>query len=345
MSSYKSSIIITGAAGFIGAALAKRLLASNINVIGIDNLNTYYNVKLKKDRLKEIEKFVINLNSEWIFHNKSINNKIELDKIFEKHNPDIVVNLAAQAGVRYSITNPEEYIQTNLVGFANILESCRKSKIKHLIYASSSSVYGGNKNLPFSENQCVDHPVSLYAATKKSNEVMAHSYSHLFNIPCTGLRFFTVYGPWGRPDMAPMIFAKSIINKKPIKVFNFGKMKRDFTYIDDIVESIFHCCFKKADRDTNFDFLNPNPSTSFAPHKIFNIGNNKPVELMKFIKILEDALKTKAKIDFMPMQDGDVIATAANTERLKEWVDFSPSTTLQSGIQKFAKWFLEHQDY
>tara|TARA_A100001388_G_scaffold240422_2_gene196166 strand:+ start:91 stop:1128 length:1038 start_codon:yes stop_codon:yes gene_type:complete len=345
MNSYKSSIIVTGAAGFIGAALVKRLLDSNIDVIGIDNLNSYYNLNLKRDRLKDIEKFKKGKNCNWNFYENSITDKNDLEKIFEKYNPDIVVNLAAQAGVRYSITNPEEYVQTNLVGFANILETCRKFKIKHLVYASSSSVYGGNKNLPFSETQSVDHPVSLYAATKKSNEIMAHSYSHLFNIPCTGLRFFTVYGPWGRPDMAPMIFAKSIINQKPIKVFNYGKMQRDFTYIDDIVESIFHCCFKKADIDKDFDFLNPNPATSFAPHKIFNIGNNQPIELMEFIKTLEDCLNLKAKINFMPMQDGDVIATAANTDSLKEWVGFSPSTTLKTGIKKFAKWFLEYKEY
>ena len=345
MNSYKSSIIVTGAAGFIGAALVKRLLDSNIDVIGIDNLNTYYDLNLKRDRLKDIEEFRKKKNCNWKFYEKSITNKNDLEKIFETYNPDIVVNLAAQAGVRYSITNPAEYVQSNLVGFANILEICRKFKIKHLVYASSSSVYGGNKNLPFSETQSVDHPVSLYAATKKSNEVMAHSYSHLFNIPCTGLRFFTVYGPWGRPDMAPMIFAKSIINQKPIKVFNFGKMQRDFTYIDDIVESIFHCCFKKADSDKGFDFLNPNPATSFAPHKIFNIGNNQPVELMEFIKILEDCLNAKAKINFMPMQDGDVIATAANTDCLQEWVGFSPSTPLKTGIKKFAKWFLEYKEY
>ncbi len=345
MNSYKSSIIVTGAAGFIGAALVKRLLASSVDVIGIDNLNSYYSINLKQDRLKEIDKFANYSDSDWNFYNKSINNKTELGKIFEEHNPEVVVNLAAQAGVRYSITNPEEYIESNLVGFANILEACRNFKIKHLVYASSSSVYGGNKNLPFRETQSVDHPVSLYAATKKSNEIMAHSYSHLFNIPCTGLRFFTVYGPWGRPDMAPMIFAKSIINGEPIKVFNYGKMQRDFTYIDDIVESIFNCCFKKAECDTNFDFLNPNPADSFAPYKIFNIGNNKPVELMTFIKLLEDALKIKAKIDFMPMQDGDVIATGANTERLREWVGFSPSTSLEIGIEKFAKWFIDHQEY
>ena len=254
----------------------------------------------------------------------------------------IVINLAAQAGVRYSIENPSSYIQSNLVGFSNLLEQCRHHKVSNLIFASSSSVYGGNKKLPFSEAHSVDHPVSLYAATKKANELMAHSYSHLYGIPCTGLRFFTVYGPFGRPDMAPMIFAKSILDKKPINVFNYGKMKRDFTYIDDIIEGVYRCCYKPAYIDEQFDFFNPNQSTSFAPFRIFNIGNSKPIELLRFIEILEDELGFKAVKNFLPIQPGDVEATSANIDLLENWVGFKPSYSIEKGLSKFAKWFLEY---
>ena len=339
-------ILVTGAAGFIGAALAIRLLKNGENVIGFDNLNSYYDIKLKKSRLKEITKTSEKSSGKWKFYKSSLENVSSLKDVFKAHSPQIVVNLAAQAGVRYSLENPSAYIQSNLVGFLNLLEQCRNNSVGNLIFASSSSVYGGNKKLPFSEFDSVDHPVSLYASTKKANELMAHSYSHLYGIPCTGLRFFTVYGPWGRPDMAPMIFAKSILNRKPIKVFNYGKMKRDFTYIDDVVEGICRCCEKQAFINEEFDALNPDKSTSFAPYRIFNIGNSQPIELIRFIEILEEAFGKKAIKNFLPIQPGDVIATAANTDLLESWVGFRPKTSLVSGVSKFAKWYLDYyKDY
>ncbi len=335
------TIIVTGAAGFIGAALVKALLSLGFKVIGIDNLNNYYSTSLKRARLTEIQN-ISNDNGDWYFHEISIeNNKVLLD-IMDKYVPQVVVHLAAQAGVRYSITNPSSYIQSNLVGFANVLEGCRNNKIQHLIYASSSSVYGGNKNLPFYEEQAVNHPVSLYAATKKSNELMAHAYSHLYDLPTTGLRFFTVYGPWGRPDMAPMIFAKSILKNEPIKVFNHGEMQRDFTYIDDVVEAIIRCCFKKASIDDNFNSLIPNPSTSTAPYRIFNIGNSSPIPLAFFIDLLEENLGHKAIKDLQPMQPGDVVSTAAKMDLLNEWVDYKPTTSIEDGIRLFSEWYLDY---
>jgi len=335
------TILVTGAAGFIGAALVKALLNLDLKVIGIDNLNDYYSTSLKRSRLTEIEKVSIK-NGEWFFYEISIEDNKLLQEIINKYNPGIFVHLAAQAGVRYSIINPAAYIQSNLVGFANVLEGCRQNKISHLIYASSSSVYGGNKNLPFYEEQSVNHPVSLYAATKKSNELMAHTYSHLYDLPTTGLRFFTVYGPWGRPDMAPMIFAKSILNNEPIKVFNHGQMQRDFTYIDDVVEGIIRCCFKKASVDDNFNFLSPNPSTSTAPYRIFNIGNSSPTQLTYFIELLEKNLGKKAIKNFQPMQPGDVVSTAARMELLNSWVDYKPTTSIESGIKLFSEWYLDY---
>tara|TARA_B100000579_G_scaffold435085_1_gene457482 strand:- start:317 stop:1342 length:1026 start_codon:yes stop_codon:yes gene_type:complete len=335
-------ILVTGSAGFIGAALVIRLIENGENVIGLDDLNSYYDPNLKESRLKKIHAVLDSSPGKWKFYKSSLENQTDLKHIFKTHSPEIVINLAAQAGVRYSIENPSSYIQSNLVGFLNLLEQCRHHEVDNLIFASSSSVYGGNKKLPFSESQSVDHPVSLYASTKKANELMAHSYSHLYGIPCTGLRFFTVYGPWGRPDMAPMIFAKSILNKKPINVFNYGKMQRDFTYIDDIVEGVYRCCYKPAYIDNNFDYLNPSQYTSFAPFRIFNIGNSKPVELLRFIEILEEEIGVKSIKNFLPMQPGDVEATSANTDLLERWVGFKPSTSIEVGVHKFAKWYLDY---
>ena len=338
-------ILVTGAAGFIGAALSIRLLKNGENVIGLDDLNSYYDPSLKQSRLKEIDAAGDRYLGKWKFYKSSLENEIDLTDVFDIHSPQIVINLAAQAGVRYSLENPSAYIQSNLVGFSNLLEQCRQHKVDNLIFASSSSVYGGNKKLPFCESHSVDHPVSLYASTKKANELMAHAYSHLYGIPCTGLRFFTVYGPWGRPDMAPMIFAKSILNKLPINVFNYGNMKRDFTYIDDIIEGVFRCCYKPACVENDFDSLRPNPSLSFAPYRIFNIGNSSPIELLKFIEILEDELGVKSIKNFLPIQPGDVESTAANTDLLDAWVDFKPSTSIETGVRKFAKWYLDYYNH
>ncbi len=335
------TILVTGAAGFIGAALVKSLLSLNLKVIGIDNLNDYYSTSLKRSRLNEIDKVSKN-NGEWVFYEVPIEDNKVFSDLINRYSPNVLVHLAAQAGVRYSITNPNEYIQSNLVGFANVLEGCRNNKIPHLIYASSSSVYGGNKNLPFHEEQAVNHPVSLYAATKKSNELMAHTYSHLYNLPTTGLRFFTVYGPWGRPDMAPMIFARSILKNEPIKVFNQGEMQRDFTYIDDVVQGIIRCCFKKATIDNNFNPLKPNPSTSHAPYRIFNIGNSSPIKLTYFIDLLEKNLGKKAIRNFQPMQPGDVVSTEAKMDLLNSWVDYKPTTSIENGIRSFTEWYLNY---
>ena len=333
------NILITGAAGFIGAALTKRLLQKGESVIGIDNLNNYYDPKLKKARLLEIKEKTNEYDGKWNFYNFSIANEKKLDEISRLYSPEIVINLAAQAGVRYSIENPKEYINSNLVGFSNILEFCRNNNVINFIYASSSSVYGGNKRTPFKESHSVDHPISLYAATKKSNEVMAHSYSHLYQIPSTGLRFFTVYGPWGRPDMAPMIFAESILKKKPIDVFNYGKMFRDFTYIDDVINAIERCCYKPAKINNEFNFLNPDPSTSFAPHMIFNIGSDKPIGLLKFIEQLEINLGKKAIKNLLPIQPGDVEKTWANIQSINSWTSYKPEVSFDEGIRRFANWY------
>ena len=294
---FKSTVLVTGAAGFIGASLSIRLLNEGLKVVGIDNLNNYYSKSLKEDRISRINN-VQGTNRNWKFFQISLEDKMELEDIFAKEKISFVINLAAQAGVRNSIKTPMNYVNSNIVGFLNVLELCRKYEIEHLIYASSSSVYGSNSKIPFREDDEVNHPISLYAATKRSNELMAHAYSHLFKIPATGLRFFTVYGPWGRPDMAPMIFAKSIIENKPISVFNFGNSSRDFTYIDDIVEGIYRCLFKPAKSDENFNKEKPKASTSYAPHRIFNIGNNKPINLIDFISLLENHLGKKAIKNF-----------------------------------------------
>ncbi|OON92458.1 MAG: capsular biosynthesis protein CpsI [Candidatus Epulonipiscium fishelsonii] len=325
-------ILVTGSAGFIGFHLSKSLLENGYKVVGIDNLNDYYDPTLKQARLDILLK-----NPNFIFYKVDLKNKDEVDKIFKEHTPEYIINLAAQAGVRYSLKNPYSYIDSNIIGFMNILEACRNYPVKHLLYASSSSVYGGNKTAPFSTEHPVDHPVSLYAATKKSDELMAHSYSHLYNIPSTGLRFFTVYGPWGRPDMAYFSFTKDILAGNPIKVFNHGKMERDFTYIDDIIE----CVYKLLDviPKSNTHWSEDKLSESFAPYKIYNVGNNKPIQLEKFINVLEDLLGKKAQKIYMDMQDGDVVKTYADITDLENDIKFKPHTSLEKGLSEFVNWY------
>ena len=334
------TVLVTGAAGFIGAALTIRLLQRGDRVVGLDNLNDYYDPNLKQARLRQIEE--VAPSGAWRFERMALEEGAALMGLFAEEKPDVVVNLAAQAGVRYSLENPAAYIQSNLVGFGNLLEGCRHHGTLNLVYASSSSVYGGNRNLPFHEQQPVNHPVSLYAASKKANELMAHTYSHLYGLPATGLRFFTVYGPWGRPDMAPMLFARAILAGEPIKVFNHGKMQRDFTYIDDIVEGVLRCCDKPATANPEFDPLQPDPATAAAPHRVFNIGNSQPTELLRFIEVMEQALGREAIKDFQPMQPGDVVATAADTSALEQWVGFKPSTSIETGVDAFARWYRDH---
>jgi UDP-glucuronate 4-epimerase len=330
-------ILVTGVAGFIGMSTAKKLLERGDEILGIDNLNDYYEVSLKNDRLSELLKF-----PNFTFEKVDIFNKEIMLRSATGFAPKIILHLAAQAGVRYSVTHPDAYIDSNLKGFLNILEVCRTLNIEHLVYASSSSVYGGNTNLPFDETDSVDHPVSLYAATKKANELMAHTYSHLFRIPTTGLRFFTVYGPWGRPDMSPFLFSKAILQQEPIKVFNGGLMQRDFTYIDDIVESVIRTLDKPALPNPDYSTDNPDASSSNAPYRIFNIGNSQPIMLMYFINALEQAWGRTAKKELLPMQIGDVKATQANASKLERWIDFKPNTSLEDGIKKFVTWY---QDY
>ncbi len=337
-----STILVTGCAGFIGAAVVIGLIKDGYKVVGIDNLNDYYDISLKKNRLKNIQVQAELLNGKFHFEELCIKKKQLIEKFFIEHKPDICIHLAAQAGVRYSLINPHTYADNNLMGFSNILEACRKNNIKHLVYASSSSVYGGNRKVPFSEKDAVNHPVSFYGATKKANELMAHTYSHLYGLPATGLRFFTVYGPWGRPDMAPMIFAKAIIDGKPLEIFNYGKMHRDFTYIDDIVLGIIKCSKKPATANPLFNNLNPDPATSFAPHRIFNIGNSKSIELMRFIEILEETLKIKAKLIMREMQPGDVVETLSDSSELESWTGFRPSTSIESGTKKFVIWYKDY---
>ncbi|MDD2393046.1 MAG: NAD-dependent epimerase [Eubacteriales bacterium] len=327
-------IMITGAAGFIGFHLSRRLLEMGHIVTGIDNLNDYYDPALKLSRLE-----ILNAHDAFTFIKADLKDKEAVDKVWAEQKPEYVVNLAAQAGVRYSIENPYAYVDSNLIGFMNILEACRNNPVKHLLYASSSSVYGGNKVAPFSTGHNVDHPVSLYAATKKSNELMAHTYSHLYGIPTTGLRFFTVYGPFGRPDMAYYSFTRDILAGRPLKVFNHGKMERDFTYIDDIVEGVVKLIDRipvvKRDWDESRDDL----STSFAPYKIYNIGNNDPVPLMRFINALETALGKEAEKVFMDMQPGDVMRTYADVSDLERDIGFKPSTSIEDGLRKFVDWY------
>ena len=340
-------ILVTGAAGFIGYHLSKKLLFNNYEVIGFDNLNDYYDQNLKKDRINELNKISKRNNIYFDFIKGELANKSDLKKLFNikskmNNKISIVINLAAQAGVRYSIENPSAYIESNMVGFCNLIEEAKINKIFHFIYASSSSVYGGNISIPFKESDNVDHPVSLYAATKKSNELIAHTYSHLFSLPTTGLRFFTVYGPWGRPDMALYKFTKLILDDKPIKVFNNGNMTRDFTYIDDVIESIFKLVEKPPKANKSYDYKKLNSSDSWAPYKIFNIGNSNPIELMEYVKAIEKYLNKKPKIIYEDMQPGDVEKTFASTELLEKYIEFKPKTSIDEGVKKFINWYLNY---
>ena len=335
------TVLVTGAAGFIGFHLSTRLLQQGDSVVGFDNVNPYYDPALKRARIAQLEATAARTGSTFQLIEADLEDRTAVDAAFAEHKPQKVVNLAAQAGVRYSIENPAAYIQANLVGFGHILEGCRHHGVEHLVYASSSSVYGGNTRMPFSEQQSVDHPVSLYAASKKANELMAHTYSHLYGLPATGLRFFTVYGPWGRPDMALFLFTKAMLEGKPIQVFNNGQMVRDFTYIDDIIESLMRLLKKPASADPGFDSQAPNPSTSWAPHRVFNIGNSNPTPLMDYIHAVEQALGVTAEKQLMPMQPGDVPATAADTSALETWVQFKPNTSVQKGVANFVAWYRE----
>jgi UDP-glucuronate 4-epimerase len=328
------NVLVTGAAGFIGYSLSARLLDAGNTVYGIDNLNEYYDVTLKQARLARLEK-----KAGFTFQRLDLADRQNMRALFETHAFDCVVNLAAQAGVRHSIDNPASYVDSNLAGFGNVLEGCRHSRVKHLVYASSSSVYGLNTHMPFSVHQNVDHPISLYAASKKANELMAHTYSYLYNLPCTGLRFFTVYGPWGRPDMALFLFTKAMLNNEPIHVFNNGNMQRDFTYIDDIVEGVVRVMDRIPQANPDWSSDRPDPSSSCVPYRLYNIGNNQPVALMDFITAIETALRKKAIIEFLPLQPGDVPATYADVSDLMADTGFKPSTPVPEGIQKFVDWY------
>ncbi|WP_265946870.1 NAD-dependent epimerase [Dechloromonas sp. A34] len=330
-------ILVTGAAGFIGMTTSLRLLARGDEVVGLDNMNDYYEVSLKESRLARLAAL-----PGFRFVKLDVGDRAGMEKLFAEERFDKVIHLAAQAGVRYSLQNPHAYIDSNLVGFTNILEGCRHNRVAHLVYASSSSVYGGNTKMPFSEHDSVDHPVSLYAATKKANELMAHTYSHLFGLPTTGLRFFTVYGPWGRPDMALFLFTKAILEGRPIDVFNHGNMRRDFTYVDDIVEGVIRVLDRTAEANPAYVPDEADPATSNAPYRVFNIGNNNPVQLLDFIGAIESALGQKAEKRLLPLQDGDVPATYANTDLLNDWVGFVPGTTVQEGVNRFIAWYRDY---
>ena len=330
-------VLVTGAAGFIGMHASERLLARGDQVVGLDNLNDYYDPQLKLDRLARLEP-----HANFRFVKMDVADREGIEKLFADEKFDRVIHLAAQAGVRYSIENPHAYIDSNVVGFMNILEGCRHNKVQHLAYASSSSVYGGNTKMPFSEHDSVDHPISMYAATKKANELMAHTYSHLFGLPTTGLRFFTVYGPWGRPDMALFLFTKATLEGRPIDVFNHGKMQRDFTYVDDIVEGVIRVLDRTAEPDPEFNADRPDPGRSKAPFRVFNIGNHSPVQLMDYIGAVESALGMEAKKNFLPMQDGDVPATYADTSELNAWTGFQPGTLVKDGVARFVAWYREY---
>ena len=327
-------ILITGAAGFIGSTAALRLLARGDEVVGLDNLNDYYSVQLKEDRLARLTP-----HERFRFVKLDVADRAGMERLFAEERFDRVIHLAAQAGVRYSLVNPQAYVDSNVVGFMNVLEGCRHSKVQHLVYASSSSVYGGNTRMPFSEHDSVDHPVSMYAATKKANELMAHTYSHLFGLPTTGLRFFTVYGPWGRPDMALFLFTKAILEGRPIDVFNHGHMQRDFTYVDDIVEGVVRVLDRVATPNADYRAESPDPATSNVPFRIFNIGNHHPVPLLDYIGCVEQALGLKAEMNLLPLQDGDVPATYADVDALRDWVGFTPATDIRTGIGRFVEWY------
>jgi UDP-glucuronate 4-epimerase len=335
------TVLVTGAAGFIGFHLSARLLERGEAVVGFDNVNPYYDPALKRARITQLRSTAERTGSSFQLIEADLEDRQAVEAAFAQHKPQQVVNLAAQAGVRYSIENPAAYIQSNLVGFGHILEGCRHHGVEHLVYASSSSVYGGNTQLPFSEHQSVDHPVSLYAASKKANELMAHTYSHLYGLPATGLRFFTVYGPWGRPDMALFLFTRAMLAGEPIQVFNNGQMVRDFTYVDDIIESLVRLLDKPAPPDPAFDSVSPDPATSWAPHRVFNIGNSTPTPLMDYIEAVENALGTTAIKEFLPMQPGDVPATAADTSALEAWIGFKPNTPVKEGVARFVSWYRE----
>jgi len=328
------SILVTGSAGFIGFHLAEHLLNSGNRVVGVDNLSDYYDVNLKEDRLQ-----LLSRSPNFTFRKLNLQDRSGMEKLFDQHSFDVVVHLAAQAGVRYSLKNPHAYVESNLTGFIHVLEGCRHRQVPHLVFASSSSVYGANTSMPFSVHQNVDHPVSLYAATKKANELMAHSYSHLYGLPCTGLRFFTVYGPWGRPDMALFIFTRAILAGRPIQVFNYGKMRRDFTYIDDIVEGVVRVMAKTPEADPQWSGDSPDPGSSYAPYRVYNIGNHQPVELISFIEALEECLGVKARKELLPLQPGDVPATYADIDDLSRVFGFRPKTTVREGISRFVAWY------
>ncbi|MGH8075873.1 MAG: NAD-dependent epimerase [Lysobacter sp.] len=332
-------VLVTGAAGFIGAALSERLLARGDSVLGFDNLNAYYDPRLKEARLARLQAI-----PNFSFVRGSLEDSATLNGAFGEFKPDRVVNLAAQAGVRYSLENPQAYVDSNIVGFVNVLEACRHAGIEHLVYASSSSVYGANRKLPFSVDDNVDHPVSLYAATKKANELMAHTYSHLFALPTTGLRFFTVYGPWGRPDMALFLFTRKILAGEPIDVFNHGRHSRDFTYIDDIVEGVIRTLDRVPGADPDYDAMAPTPASSSAPYRLYNIGNHQPVELLRYIEVLETCLGRKAERRLLPLQPGDVPDTYADVTALRRDTGYSPSTSIDVGVSRFVNWYREFYD-
>jgi len=331
------TILVTGAAGFIGAHLTKRLTARGITVVGLDNINDYYDPNLKRDRMAALAE-----GDHFIHEDFDLSSRADMESLFQRYAFDAVVNLAAQAGVRYSLINPHSYVDTNLVGFVNILEGCRHSGVKHLVYASSSSVYGANTKMPFSVHDNIDHPVSLYAASKKANELMAHTYSHLYNLPTTGLRFFTVYGPWGRPDMALFLFTRAMLAGEPINVFNHGNMERDFTYIDDIVEGVCRVIFKLPEADPDWTSDTPDPATSYCPYRVYNIGNNNKEKLLRYIEVLENCLGIKARKKMLDMQPGDVPATYADVDDLVRDLDYKPGTSLEYGVSRFVEWYKQY---